>query len=119
MDLKTMEQALKLQSDLAARLAQNLAPGNAGKMPSIELLLKQKEQAVVRAQAEVEAAIKERDLAVGRWDERVALRKANAAKLQQELGDLNKQLAKRQDVTKDKKPPMRKRTVVTPGKSKK
>jgi len=100
MDIKTLEQALKLQNDLATRLKQNLVSGIAGKAPAIEVLLKEKEQSVVRAQAEVEAAIKERDVAVSRWDERVAQRKENVSRLQGELNDLKKQLTGRDDPSK-------------------
>jgi peptidoglycan hydrolase CwlO-like protein len=57
------------------------------------VLLKEKEQLLVSAQAEVEAAIKERDSAVSRWDERVEQRKARVVKLQGEMKDLKKQLA--------------------------
>lgn len=100
MDIKTLEQALKLQNDLATRLTHSLTSGIAGKAPPIEVLLKEKEQSVVRAKAEVEAAIKERDAAVSRWDERVALRKENVAKLQKEMADLKEQLKGRNDPTK-------------------
>ena len=94
MDIKTLEQALKLQNDLATRLKQNLVSGSTGKAPAVEVLLKEKEQLVVRAQAEVEAAIKERDVAVSRWDERVAQRKASLAKLESEFNDLRELLAR-------------------------
>lgn len=93
MDIKTLEQALKLQGDFAARLTQTLVSGGAGKLPGIEVLVKQKEQSLTLARNEVDAAIKERDLAVSRWDERVALCKANADKLQVELDDLKKQIS--------------------------
>ncbi len=55
----------------------------------------EKKSSVVRAQAEVETAIKERDMAASRWDERVAQRKASIVKLRGELNDLKKQLAER------------------------
>ena len=51
----------------------------------------------MRAQAEVETAIKERDMAASRWDERVAQRKVSIVKLKGELNDLKKQLAERND----------------------
>lgn len=103
MDIKTLEQALKLQEDLTTRLTQSLASQSTGKMPAIDVLLKEKEQLVARAQAEVEIAIKERDIAVSRWDERVAQRNASVTKLQGELNDLKKQLAERKDPSKDRK----------------
>jgi len=97
MDIKTLEQALKLQNDLATRLTHNLTSGITGKAPSIEVLVKEKEKSLSLAQAEVEAAIKERDAAVARWDERVALRKTNVVKLQTELDDFRKQIKERND----------------------
>lgn len=57
----------------------------------------------MRAQAEVETAIKERDMAASRWDERVTQRKASVVKLKGELNDLKKQLAERNDPSKDRK----------------
>lgn len=97
MDIKTLEQALKLQNDLATRLTHSLTSGIVGKAPSIEVLLKEKEKSLALAQTEVETAIKERDAAVARWDERVALRKENVVKLQTELDDFRKQLKERND----------------------
>ncbi len=103
MNIKTLEQALKLQNDLATRLTHSLISGTAGKVPPIEVLIKEKEQSVARAKVEVETAIKERDSAVNRWDERIAQRKASVVKLQKELNDIKKQLAERNDPPKDKK----------------
>jgi hypothetical protein len=103
MDIKTLEQALKLQNDLTTRLTQSQAMQRTGKMPGIEALIKEKEQLLGNAQTEVDNAIKERDLAVSRWDERVAQRKANTASLQKELSDLKTQLAQQKDIAKVKK----------------
>ena len=103
MDIKTLEQALKLQHDLTTRLTQSLVSQRTGKMPAIEVILKEKEQLLARTQAEVESAIKERDAAVSRWDEHVAQRKASVAKLQREMKDFKVQLAERKDTSKDSK----------------
>jgi len=103
MDIKTLKQALKLQNELTTRLTQSMALHSTGKMPSIEVTLKEKEQLIARAQAEVEIAIKERDTAVSRWDERIVQRKANVAKLKEELNDLKKQLVGRNNAPKNKK----------------
>jgi len=101
MEIKNLEQALKLQKDLTTRLTKSLLSQPAGKMPNIEVLLKEKEQLVVHAQAEVEAAIKERDAAVSRWGERVEQRKANVAKLLKEMRDFKEQLAEKKGTAKD------------------
>jgi len=101
MDIKTLEQALKLQSDLTTRLSQSLTSQRSGKLPAIEVMLKEREQLLASAQAEVETAIKERDAAASRWDERVAQRKANVTELQREMKDLKTQLAKQSNTPKN------------------
>jgi|GEM_PF-6287761 len=103
MDIKTLEQALKLQNDLTNRLTQNMVSQRTGKMPSIEVTLKEKEQLIARAQAEVEIAIKERDATVSRWDERIAQRKARVTQLKEEFSDLKKHLVGRNNASKNKK----------------
>lgn len=112
MDIKTLEQALKLQNDLTTRLTQNMASHSTGKMPSIEVTLKEKEQLIARAQAEVEIAIKERDAVVSRWDERIAQRKARVAQLKEEFSDLKKHLVGRNDASKNKKMGNSKKTTI-------
>ena len=112
MDIKTLKQALKLQNDFTTRLTQSLASHSTGKMPSIEVTLKEKEQLIARAQAEVEIAVKERDTAVSRWDERIVQRKANVAKLKEELNDLKKQLVGRNNAPKNKKSENSKKTTI-------
>lgn len=92
MDIKKLEQALKLQNDFTSRLTQSQATQRTGKMPGIEVLLKDREKLLASAQAELDAAIQEREAMVGRWDERVAQRKANMAKLQQEMNAFKKQM---------------------------
>ena len=111
MDIKTLEQALKLQNDLAARLTQNMVSQRTGKMPNIELTLKEMEQLIARTQAEVEIAIKERDIAVSRWDERIAQRKESVAKLKEELNKLKKQLSERDTPSKEKNRVIQKRSL--------
>jgi chromosome segregation ATPase len=93
MEIKNLEQALKLQKELAAKLARSAEITRTGKTPPIEELLKEKEQLIGRAQAELQIAIREREAAVTRWDERIAQRKASLAKLESELNDLKKLIA--------------------------
>ncbi|MEO6423680.1 MAG: hypothetical protein ABIR84_13675 [Candidatus Nitrotoga sp.] len=112
MDIKTLKQALKLQSDLTTRLTQSIASHSTGKIPSIEVTLKEKEQLIARAQAEVEIAIKERDTAVSRWDERIAQRKASVDKLKEELNDLKKHLTERHEPPRNKKTGNSKKTTI-------
>jgi len=94
MEIKNIEQMLKLQKDLTARLTQNVNMIRTGKPPSPELLLKEKEQLISGAQAAVAEAVKERDAAVGRWDDRIAQRQATLAKLESELHDLRELVAR-------------------------
>ena len=115
MDIKTLEQALKLQSDLTERLTQSMDSQRTGKMPTIKVTLKEKEQLVARAEAEVEIAIRERDAAVTRWDERVAQRKASVVKLQKELEELKEQFTERKEPPRD----VKSRSLKKAGRSKK
>ncbi len=95
MDIKTLEQALKLQTDFTSRLKQSQDLQVKGKIPPVADLIKSKEQLVLRAQAEVETVINARDIAVNRWEERVLQSKANIAKLKSELDDLKGRLTER------------------------
>lgn len=104
MDIKTIEQALELQKDLAAKLAQNLEAARGGKTPSLAALLKDKEQALARTQAEVETTVKERDEVVRRWDERVAQRQGKLIQLQTELAEIKTQFNARNKISADGKP---------------
>ena len=61
-------------------------------MPNIDSVLKDKEQLLGLAQAEVESAIKERDAVTIRWNDYVAQRKAKVSTLQMELSDLKDKL---------------------------
>ena len=61
-------------------------------MPSIEVLLKDKDKLLARAKAELDAAMQERDAVVSRWEERVAQRKTYLDKLQAEMVALKTQM---------------------------
>src|SRR3569833_4619432 len=93
MDINTTEQALKLQTQLAGRLQQTLELPQRGKPPTLDALVKEKEQLIVRTRADVEGAAKERDEAVRRWDERLAQRRLKLAQLEQEMTDLQQRVA--------------------------
>src|SRR3569623_836011 len=93
MDIKTTEQALKLQTELAGRLQQTVELPQKGKPPTLDALVKEKEQLIVRARADVDGAAKERDEAVRRWDERLAQRRLKLTQLEQEMTDLQQRVA--------------------------
>ena len=93
MDITVLEQALKLQRDLADRLAQGTELARTGKLAAIEVLVKQKEEMLAHAKAEVDTAANQRDVVMRRWDERVTQCKAAVTQLQRELNDLKSRLA--------------------------
>src|SRR3569832_1058601 len=93
MDITVLEQALKLQSALADRLAQGTELARTGKLAAIEVLVKQKEEMLAHAKADVDTAANPRVVVTRRWDERVTLCKAAATQLQRELNDLISRLA--------------------------
>src|SRR3569623_1915140 len=92
MDITVLEQALKLQRDLADRLAQGTELARTGKLAAIEVLVKQKEEMLAHAKAEVDTAANLRDVVMRRWDERVTQCKAAVTQLQRELNDLKSRL---------------------------
>lgn len=104
MEIKNLEQALKLQRDLVAKLTRNADIVRTGKGPSVAAVLKDKKQRIAEAQAAVEAILKDRDAAVTRWDERVAQRQQALAQLESELVDLNKQLTEPRTPPNNAKP---------------
>src|SRR3569832_2068069 len=93
MDITVLEQALKLQRDLADRLAQGTELARTGKLAAIEVLVKQKEEMLAHAKAEVDTAANQRDVVMRRWDERVTQCKAVVTQLEGELSDLKSRLA--------------------------
>jgi len=93
MDITVLEQALKLQRDLADRLAQGTELARTGKLAAIEVLVKQKEEMLAHAKVEVDTAANQRDVVMRRWDERMTQCKAAVTQLQGELNDLKSRLA--------------------------
>lgn len=100
MVITNLDQALKLQNDFTTRLTQSLVAQSSDKTPAIDAILKEKEQMISRAKAEVDTALKEREISASYWDGRVAQHKANVARLQKEVKDLNDQLVKQKSVSK-------------------
>jgi hypothetical protein len=84
-DVKTLEQALKLQDELASKLTRGLETLRTGRAAPADSLLKEKQELIAAAQAELEAAVKEREAATSHWDELVARRKATLESLQREI----------------------------------
>lgn len=103
MDIKTIEQALKMQNDLTSRLTQSLVAQRSAKAPTLDAILKNKEQLLISAQAEVEKATSERDAIVSNWNARVTQRQTNVTKLQSDINDIKDQLSKQNDPAKNNK----------------
>jgi phage shock protein A len=93
MEIKNLEQALKLQKDFNARLMQSVETLRQGKAPSLDAMLKDKEKLIAQAQTQLESAIKERDAAMARWDERIARLKGDTTQLQAEVADIKNRVA--------------------------
>ncbi len=95
MDIKNLQDAMKLQQDLNAKLNQRIDALRKDKAPSLDVLLKEKEKSIERLRADMELAKQERDVAVNRWDQRIEKRKAAVSALESELADLKKQVSGR------------------------
>lgn len=91
MDIKTVQDALKLQQELSTKLTQQFEALHKGRKLKIADLLREKEKELDRVQKDVEAATKERDLVVNRWDQRIDQRKTTLKKLRTEIEELKKQ----------------------------
>lgn len=115
MDIKKVEQLLKLQQDFTGKLIQNADALRAEKTRAPEVLLKEKQHLIAQARAEVEAAAKERETAVHRWDKRVERQKKTLATLNKELAALQKQVSGKASKNSDAKA----KTIKTPRSPKK
>lgn len=92
MDIKTVQDALKLQKELSTKLTQQFEALHKGRKLKIADLLREKEKELDRVQKDVEAATKERDLVMSRWDQRIEKRKAFLGSLEAEIAELKKHI---------------------------
>ncbi len=92
MDIKNLQDAMKLQKELNVKLNQRLEALRKGKAPSLDALIKEKEKSLTRLRSDVKNAAKERELAVKRWDQRIEQRQASVTSLENELVELKKQV---------------------------
>ena len=93
MDIKTVQDALKLQQELNAKLIQQFETLHKGRKITVAALLKEKEKELTRVQKDVEIVTRERDQAISRWDQRIEQRKAALVKLEAEIAALKKQVS--------------------------
>jgi chromosome segregation ATPase len=94
MDIKNMKEALKLQKDLMANITQHMESLGNGHMPSLEELLKEKEQVILRNMTALKTAKQERDAVVSRWQEQIDRRNASLESLKQEIAEIKKRIKK-------------------------
>ncbi|MCW5618638.1 MAG: hypothetical protein KIS65_05435 [Nitrosomonas sp.] len=92
MDIKTVQEALKLQQELSAKLTQQFETLHKGRKLTAAALLKEKEKELTRVQKDVEIVARERDQVISRWDQRIEQRKASLVKLEAEIAVLKKQV---------------------------
>ena len=95
MEIKNLQDAMKLQQDLTTKLNQRVEALRKDKAPSLDVLLKEKEKSIERLRADMELAKQERAVAVTRWDQRIEKRKAAVDTLESELTELKKQITDR------------------------
>ncbi len=92
MDVKTVQEALKLEQELNTKLTQQFETLNQSRKMTPTALLKEKEEELIRMRKDVETVIKERDQVVSRWDQRIEQHQASLARLETEIAALKKQV---------------------------
>ncbi|CAE6484270.1 hypothetical protein C8R30_105136 [Nitrosomonas nitrosa] len=94
MDIKTVQDALKLEQEFNSKLTQQFEALHKGRKLTAPALIEEKEKALERIEKDIEMAAKERDLILSRWDQRIEQRKALLAKLRLEIDELKKQIGR-------------------------
>ncbi len=92
MDIKSVQEALKLQAEFNARLAQSMDSLRSGKKLTLQAAVEEKRREVGSAGARVKTLEKERADAVSRLDQRLEHGKADLERLQVELTELESRL---------------------------
>lgn len=88
MEIKNLEEALKLQGDLAERLSRGMEALRGTEKRSAEDILAEEEPVLARARDALEEAVAERDAALRRWESRIARRKGILEALEQDYAGL-------------------------------
>lgn len=101
-DIKTMQELFKLQQDMKASLGKRLASFAAGKSPIFDELKADHIADLGRAKEALERAVKERDVVVTNWDDRIGRLRDRVDKLSKERKQADEllQRAKKDDATK-------------------
>jgi chromosome segregation ATPase len=93
MQVKNLEQALKLQEEFKARLLESIEVLRKGKAPSIEAISKDRENLIARTQARLDSAVKEREAVLRQWEERIARLKEDVQRLQAGARDVKERVS--------------------------
>jgi hypothetical protein len=96
MELKNLEQALKLQEEFKARLLQGAEALRKGKAPPLEAIIKDREKLIAVSEARLDAAVKEREIMVRQWDERIARLKDDVQRLHAEGREIKKRVSEQE-----------------------
>jgi hypothetical protein len=91
MDVSTLDDALKLQAELASKLVQGLDAMRTRKGLSPDELLREMRVQLTAAQADLDTAVQERAEVAVRWDEVIARRKATVDSLAKDIAGLGQQ----------------------------
>jgi hypothetical protein len=89
--------------DITERLTRGIEMLRTGKTPTVGELLEEGKAALADAERALEAATKDRDLAMGRWEQRLERRKAALEQLRIDLAKLEKQIVSQETANKSAK----------------
>lgn len=107
MEIKDFSQAMVLQKELSAKLATNIDKLRKEKVGSVADTIKEQEELIARAKADLASSEKEKALAIKRWDMRVQQRQATVERLEKGLKVMQDNLQKVESTNK-KQPPKEK-----------
>jgi len=88
MELKNIEEVLKLQKDFSAKLSENIKVLRGKRAPSVKRLLKEKEAQLKEVRKDLELAAKDRASFITRMDVRIEKCSENKARLEKEIKQL-------------------------------
>lgn len=94
MEIKNLEQALKLQEEFKSRLLQTVETLRKGRAPSLDAVLGDTEKLIARTQARLDSAIKEREAVVRQWDERIARLKDDVERLKADTREVKERVSR-------------------------
>ena len=102
MQVRDLEQALKLQEEFAAKLLDRVEALRKGSPPSPERIARDRETLLARMEARLDAAVKERETTVRLLDERIARLKADIENFDGEVPDMDERALPEEDAVESK-----------------